>query len=209
MNALMPLIFDNVTFAFDEREVISSLSFELNPGEHLCLTGANGIGKSTALKLADGLLLPASGKVLAFGIDTATEDKFAFRKYISFVMQNPQNQIVHSRVIDDVEFGPKNLGLDINLATEALETLGASELANKLTFELSGGEAQLVALAGAIATKPKLLLLDEPTSMLDAAHKKILIDYLKKAQDAGVSVLSVTHDVEFLSIANRKLELIN
>lgn len=207
MSADLPLIFDNVTFSFGESEVLSHLSFELEPGEHVCLTGKNGAGKTTILKLADGLLLPKSGRVRVFGIDTTTSSPIEFRKRVGYVMQNPANQIVHSRVIDDVEFGLKNLGLNKEDAQGALEAVGATSLANDLTFNLSGGELQLVAIAGVIAIKPDLLLLDEPTSMLDATHKTQVIDYVQKAQDNGVSILSVTHDVDFLKIATRTLEI--
>lgn len=207
MTSQLPLIFDNVTFSYEGKTVIENFSLELKAGEHVCLTGENGSGKSTLLKLADGLLAPNAGEIRVFGIPTTINNPIEFRKFTGLVMQNPANQIVHSRVIDDVEFGLKNLDMDKSLAQDALARLGAENLAQKLTHQLSGGEIELVAIAGVLAIQPKLLLLDEPTSMLDAEHKSQFIALLQNMQHEGVSILSSTHDVEFLKIATKTIEI--
>lgn len=205
------LSFEDVNFAYAKTPIISNLSFTLFKNNHLCIKGRNGCGKTTISKLALGLLVPDRGDVFVLGHNTRDEQETPWRKSISALFQNPENQIINLSVIDDVIFTLKNLRFNkeesLIKAKEALHLCGVSSLENRLVYELSGGEIQMVALAGAIVSDPKLLVLDEPTSYLDQQQKnklKSLIEYLK---DKGVSILSISHDDEYLKIADEVLEV--
>lgn len=205
------LSFKDVNFSYRNEPLIAYLSITIKNGQHLCIVGNNGCGKTTIAKLALGLLIPDSGDVYVFGHNTKEDEEHLWRPRTSALFQTPENQIVNLSVFEDVMFGPKNLGLEKVIAKEqACESLSfcnIEHLASKNVNELSGGEIQMVALAGAIATHPSLLVLDEPTTHLDKVQHNKLLRIVKNLQDRGVSILSITHDVDYLKIADDVFKL--
>jgi len=202
--------FDNVIFAYDEGvNVVNGLSFEIDKGEFVAVVGRNGSGKSTAAKLINGLLLPDSGRVYVDGIDTSGDvDVFTVRSKVGMVFQNPDNQMVATIVEDDVAFGPENLGVpreEIGRRIDfALKATGVEVFRDKPSANLSGGQKQRVAIAGVLAVKPEILILDEATSMLDPIGRKEVIDVVGKLnKEQGMTVVTVTHYMEEAVDADR------
>lgn len=208
--------FDNVNFSYEKGiNAVNSLSLEINKGEYVAVLGRNGSGKSTAAKLINGLLLPDSGKVFVDGIDTADKDRlFDIRKKVGMVFQNPDNQMVATIVEDDVVFGPENLGVEreeIGKRIEfALNATGTQKFRSRPASQLSGGQKQRVTIAGALALKPEILILDEATSMLDPLGRKEVTDVVKKLnKEQGMTVISVTHYMEEAVDADRIIVMKN
>lgn len=201
--------FDNVSFSYnDGAKVVDGLSLEVEKGEFVAVVGRNGSGKSTAAKLINGLLTPDEGKVYVNGIDTsATNDIFAVRSTVGMVFQNPDNQMVATIVEDDVAFGPENLGVEreeIGRRIDfALGVTGIEKFRNKPSAELSGGQKQRVAIAGVLAVKPQILILDEATSMLDPLGRKEVNEVIRKLNKDGMTVVTVTHYMEEAVDADR------
>ena len=182
------------------RRVLDRVSLRLEPGERLALVGANGAGKTTLLRTLVGLEPVASGRLVAFGLERRSERDFrAVRIGAGFLFQDPDDQLFSPTVIEDVAFGPLNLGFARAAATAraraTLDRLGLGDLAERITHRLSGGEKRLVALACVLAMEPKVLLLDEPTTGLDAARLARLIEILAGLDTAMVLV---SHDRVFL-----------
>ncbi len=194
------LTLENVTFSYRENlRVIKGISLSVEKGEYLSIIGRNGSGKSTLSKLFNALLLPDTGKVIVDGLDSTDKSAlFEIRKRVGVVFQNPDNGIIASIVEDDVAFGPENLGYpreDIkNRIDYALKAVGMEKYRNSSPMHLSGGQKQRVAIAGVLALKPKILVLDESTAMLDPQGRK---EVLKVVEDLnknhGVTVISITH----------------
>lgn len=201
--------FDNVSFSYnDGAKVVDGLSLEVEKGEFVAVVGRNGSGKSTAAKLINGLLTPDEGKVYVNGIDTsATNDIFAVRSTVGMVFQNPDNQMVATIVEDDVAFGPENLGIEreeIGRRIDfALGVTGIEKFRDKPSAELSGGQKQRVAIAGVLAVKPQILILDEATSMLDPLGRKEVNEVIRKLNKDGMTVVTVTHYMEEAVDADR------
>ena len=201
--------FDNVSFSYnDGTKVVDGLSLEVEKGEFVAVVGRNGSGKSTAAKLINGLLTPDEGKVYVNGIDTsATNDIFAVRSTVGMVFQNPDNQMVATIVEDDVAFGPENLGVEreeIGRRIDfALGVTGIEKFRDKPSAELSGGQKQRVAIAGVLAVKPQILILDEATSMLDPLGRKEVNEVIRKLNKDGMTVVTVTHYMEEAVDADR------
>lgn len=201
--------FDNVSFSYnDGAKVVDGLSLEVEKGEFVVVVGRNGSGKSTAAKLINGLLTPDEGKVYVNGIDTsATNDIFAVRSTVGMVFQNPDNQMVATIVEDDVAFGPENLGVEreeIGRRIDfALGVTGIEKFRDKPSAELSGGQKQRVAIAGVLAVKPQILILDEATSMLDPLGRKEVNEVIRKLNKDGMTVVTVTHYMEEAVDADR------
>lgn len=201
--------FDNVSFLYnDGAKVVDGLSLEVEKGEFVAVVGRNGSGKSTAAKLINGLLTPDEGKVYVNGIDTsATNDIFAVRSTVGMVFQNPDNQMVATIVEDDVAFGPENLGVEreeIGRRIDfALGVTGIEKFRDKPSAELSGGQKQRVAIAGVLAVKPQILILDEATSMLDPLGRKEVNEVIRKLNKDGMTVVTVTHYMEEAVDADR------
>ncbi len=201
--------FDNVSFSYnDGAKVVDGLSLEVEKGEFVAVVGRNGSGKSTAAKLINGLLTPDEGKVYVNGIDTsATNDIFAVRSTVGMVFQNPDNQMVATIVEDDVAFGPENLGVEreeIGRRIDfALGVTGVEKFRDKPSAELSGGQKQRVAIAGVLAVKPQILILDEATSMLDPLGRKEVNEVIRKLNQDGMTVVTVTHYMEEAVDADR------
>ena len=200
----------NITCSYAKKPVVENFSLKLKEGEHIALTGENGRGKTTILKTAAGLLRPDEGSVRIFGIEINNEYKQeSSKRYLpklSFVFQNPSLQIIGSTPFEDLIFGLKNLNIKRKEAETRAEKqlidLEITHLKNVATFSLSGGEAQLVAFAGAIITRPKLLFLDEPTSMLDEEHKIKITNSIDCLKQEGTAILSVSHDAHLLNCAD-------
>jgi energy-coupling factor transport system ATP-binding protein len=202
---------ERLTFSYPGggQPALSEVSFELHPGEYVGVVGPNGGGKSTLVRLLNGLLRPDSGRVRVSGRDPATEP-FEVRKHLGVLFQNPENGLVAPFVEDDVAFGLENLGVPRGEMRErvaqAIRSVGLEGYERREPHTLSGGEKQRVALAGLLAVEPEVLALDEPTSMLDAAGRREVLERLE-ALRAEKTVLHVTHHLEELLNADRILVL--
>ena len=199
----------------DDNEVISKktvldgINLEVEAGEFVCVLGKNGSGKSTLAKCLNALILPTAGDVNIYGMNTKDEDKlFDIRQKVGIAFQNPDNQIVASIVEEDVAFGLENLGIEVREMQKridyALHSLGIEELKYAMTSKLSGGQKQKVSIAGIIAMKSKIIVLDEPTSMIDKAGRIDLLNIVKKLNvEEGITVVFISHYVEEISYADR------
>lgn len=215
----MPFLeFKNVEYSYvsgDDEFVraLSGVSFSVERGEFVALVGCNGSGKSTLARLCNGLLVPDGGEVSVDGASTADKSAlFDIRKKIGIVFQNPDNQMVTTIVEDDVAFGPENLGLkpdEIRARVDfALKSVGMSEYAASGPFRLSGGQKQRVAIAGVLAIKPDLMILDEATGMLDPNGRREVLDVVKRLnRDENMAVVMITHFMEEAAEADRIIVL--
>lgn len=199
--------------AEDEVTALSDVSFDVEKGEFIALVGANGSGKSTLARLLNGLKEPTSGKVFVRGMDTTDRSKmFDVRRTVGVVFQNPDNQMVASVIEDDIAFGPENLGVppkEIDARVDwALGCVGMQEHRKGTPFRLSGGQKQRIAIAGVLAIKPEVMVLDESTAMLDPRGKK---DVLRVIEDIrareGMTVIMITHFPEEAARADRVIAL--
>ena len=202
---------EGLTFSYpgSEEPALSGISFGLRPGEYVGVVGPNGGGKSTLVRLLNGLLRPGSGSVRVFGHDPATEP-FEVRKHLGVLFQNPENGLVAPFVEDDVAFGLENLGVPREemraRVAQAIRGVGLEGYERREPHTLSGGEKQRVALAGLLAVGPEILVLDEPTSMLDAAGRREVLEHLEVLRSRK-TVVHVTHHLEELLNADRVLVL--
>lgn len=201
---------NNVSFYYkaynDDGSVGQSMGVEgvtlsIEEGSFVALVGHNGCGKSTLAKLLNALLLPTSGTVTVCGLDSAQkENLFEIRKNVGMVFQNPDNQMVASIVEEDVAFGPENLGVPqpeiVERVNGALEQVGMSEFAKNSPHKLSGGQKQRIAIAGALAIRPKVLVLDESTAMLDPLGRREVLQTAHKLNKQGMTVILITHFME-------------
>jgi energy-coupling factor transport system ATP-binding protein len=202
---------EDLSFSYQgsARPALSRVSFSLLPGEYVGVVGPNGGGKSTLVRLMNGLLRPDSGRVLVSGHDPATQP-FEVRRHVGMLFQNPDNGLVAPFVEDDVAFGLENLGVPRqemrDRVAAAIRAVGLEGYERREPHTLSGGEKQRVALAGLLAVEPEILVLDEPTSMLDAAGRMEVLERLEGLRTEK-SVLHVTHHLEELVNADRILVL--
>jgi energy-coupling factor transport system ATP-binding protein len=202
-----PLIVENLSFRYRDRQgaAIHDISFTANKGEILLIAGASGCGKTTLIRTINGLI-PRSykgeltGKILVFGEETQKWKLSQISQKIGTVLQDPERQILGTKVLNEVAFGLENLGMSrdeiFQRVEEALAFLKISHLRERETFLLSGGEKQKVALAGVLAMRPGILLLDEPLASLDPASAQDTLDAVRRLADAGMTVLMVEHRVE-------------
>lgn len=197
------VVFDHVSFAYKEDGplVLDDVSLAIERGQFVVVLGANGSGKSTLAKHVNALLAPTSGRVLSGGRDTRdAAEAFAIRERAGMVFQNPDNQAVASVVRDDVAFGPENLGLDVAEIKErvrnALEVVAMQEHARDEIAALSGGQKQRVAIAGVLAMKPEILILDEPGAMLDQRGRRGITRVAHELNDEGMTIILITHFME-------------
>lgn len=197
----------------DRQDVLAlnDVSLSIRQGEFLAVLGRNGSGKSTLAKLMNALILPSSGTVIVNGIDTTNEDMlWDIRSTVGMVFQNPDNQIVGTVVEEDVAFGPENLGVppkEIRARVdEALEMIGMSEFKKHAPHQLSGGQKQRVAIAGILAMRPKCIVLDEATAMLDPVGRKEVMRILRRLNtEEGITIVHITHHMDEAGMADRIL----
>lgn len=207
------LSFQNVSFSYtpdkpDARKAVENVSFTVNEGEWIAIVGHNGSGKSTMVKMICGLLFPQEGEIRVLRNVLTEENLWEIRSKIGMVFQNPDNQFVGATVQDDVAFALENNGIPyeemVERVSSSLKKVKMYEFLNHEPHHLSGGQKQRVAIAGALAMKPKLLILDEATSMLDPqGREEVLHTVLDLRNQIGLTVLSITHDVEEALLADR------
>jgi energy-coupling factor transport system ATP-binding protein len=198
-----------------EREIpaLDGVSLEIKEGEYIAVLGHNGSGKSTFAKLLNLILTPTVGKIYVDGVDITDEnfsedDVFNVRGKIGMVFQNPDNQLVATVVEEDVAFGPENLGLPREeirkRVDEALSVVGMTEYARHAPHKLSGGQKQRVAIAGIIAMKPKVIIFDESTAMLDPKGREDVLEIMESLnKNEGITVLNITHYMDEAARADR------
>ena len=203
----------NLKYKYDsesENYTLNDVSFQVKKGEWLSIVGHNGSGKSTSVRLIDGLLEAESGDIIISGDKLTAENVWEKRRQIGMVFQNPDNQFVGATVEDDVAFGLENQGLDYDLMVErvqqALEFVSMQDFKEREPARLSGGQKQRVAVAGVVALRPDIIILDEATSMLDPEGRLDLIQTVKKIKDGNqLTVISITHDLDEIALSDRVL----
>lgn len=216
--------FNNVYFSYDEEKsetpseeffsengefALRGVDFSVEEGEFVAVLGHNGSGKSTLARLTNGLLSPTSGEVTVLGMDARDEKNlFDIRKQVGIVFQNPDNQMVASIVEDDVAFGPENIGVPREEIGEriqfALQAVGMEEFRHATPTRLSGGQKQRIAIAGVLALKPRVMILDESTAMLDPKGRKEVIDVVRRLnKEEKITVILITHFAEEALLADR------
>ncbi|BBD43385.1 energy-coupling factor ABC transporter ATP-binding protein [Streptococcus anginosus] len=190
--------------------ILKDVTFHVKQGEWLSIVGHNGSGKSTMIRLIDGLLEAESGEIIIDGDKLTLENVWEKRQHIGMVFQNPDNQFVGATVEDDVAFGLENQGMDyqtmFDRVQEALDIVGMQDFKEREPARLSGGQKQRVAIAGVVALRPDIIILDEATSMLDPEGRLELIQTVKKIKDRhGMTVISITHDLDEVALSDRVL----
>lgn len=196
-------------------EVLKNVSAEIKKGEFVAVLGHNGSGKSTFAKHINAILMPKSGKVFVDGIDTSLSDRlFDIRKIAGMVFQNPDNQMVANIVEDDVAFAPENLGVpqaEIRRRVDnALKAVNMSAFVKHAPHMLSGGQKQRIAIAGVLAMEPQIIILDEPTAMLDpGGRREIMETLIKLNREREITVLLITHYMDEAALADRVLVMDN
>ncbi|WP_372631853.1 cobalt ECF transporter T component CbiQ [Cohnella sp.] len=190
-----------VSFSYGKLKALGGVSFEIPVGSKVALMGPNGAGKSTLISLLNGLELSQAGEVRLFGETVKRDNGERLRRRIGVVYQDPDDQIFSSTVEEDVAFGPRNMGLSEEEAEERVETalasVGMDGMRKRSPFELSYGQKRRVAIAGVLAMRPDLIILDEPMSFLDPKGRDELQALLEKMASAGMTVVVATHDVDF------------
>ncbi|CJD44065.1 ABCtransporter ATP-binding protein cobalt transport [Streptococcus pneumoniae] len=203
----------NLSFRYKESQEyydVKDITFHVKRGEWLSIVGHNGSGKSTTVRLIDGLLEAESGEIIIDGQRLTEENVWNIRRQIGMVFQNPDNQFVGATVEDDVAFGLENQGLSRQemkkRVEEALDLVGMLDFKKREPARLSGGQKQRVAIAGVVALRPAILILDEATSMLDPEGRRELIETVKGIRkDYDMTVISITHDLEEVAMSDRVL----
>ncbi|NWF94809.1 MAG: ABC transporter ATP-binding protein [Candidatus Thorarchaeota archaeon] len=191
----------HVCFSYDDFQ-LADITTRLRAGEQKALVGLNGSGKTTLFKLILGLLRPVSGEIEVFGKPVRPDTLWQIRQEVGFMFQNPDDQLFAPTVWDDVSFGPKNMGLSPEEVRErvswSLDAVGLSELAQRPIGQMSFGQAKRAALAGVLAMRPRVLLLDEPFAGIDFPMIEAVIDIVNALRKEGVAVFYTTHDRFFL-----------
>lgn len=203
---------DQVSFRYPEQETyaLTNISFQVYKGEWLAIVGHNGSGKSTLARLLNGLQFPGKGTITVSGLKLSDENVWEIRRRVGMVFQNPDNQFVGTTVQDDVAFGLENHGVPreemVKRVHDALKRVRMSDFLDREPHHLSGGQKQRVAIAGIIALKPEVIILDEATSMLDPVGRKEVLETIRQLkQEAGLTVISITHDLEEAAQAERMI----
>ncbi|HNV35031.1 MAG TPA: energy-coupling factor transporter ATPase [Bacillota bacterium] len=192
----------------DEVEALSGVDMDIFPGQFVSVIGRNGSGKSTLAKAMNAIVVPDEGVVIVNGIQTSDEDKlWDIRRVVGMVFQNPDNQLVATTVEEDIAFGPENLGIPskeiAERVEEALRLTGMEGFKDFPPHMLSGGQKQRVAIAGVIAMRPRCIVLDESTAMLDPlGRKEVLEAAYKLAREEGIAIVLITHFMEEAMLAD-------
>ncbi len=218
MTAATVFAAENICFTYDQIPALRDFSLIIERGQSVALVGANGSGKSTLLRLLDALCFPTSGMLRFYGdpLDAGAllDDLFflAFRRRVGLVFQNPDVQLFNPTVFDEVAFGPLQMAWSSDEVTArvngALEQMGITHLRARPPYRLSGGEKKLVALASVLVLDPEVLLLDEPTAMLDPRSQSQLIDLIQSWKSDSKTVVTATHQLEIIEdIADRVVVL--
>lgn len=204
---------NNISFEYitDEAKLkaIDNLSLDVKKGEFVAIIGHNGSGKSTLSKNLNAILMPTEGNILIDGMDTKEEERlWDIRQTAGMVFQNPDNQIVATIVEEDVAFGPENLGIEPKeirrIVEESLKSVGMYDLRGRQPHLLSGGQKQRVAIAGIIAMRPKCIIFDEATAMLDPSGRKEVMRTIKRLnKEENITVIHITHFMEEAVEADR------
>lgn len=205
---------ENLIFEYRKEEeeqpvkAINNISLEVEKGSFIAILGKNGSGKSTLAKNLNGLLLPTGGTVYVNGYNTADEEHiWDVRQSAGMVFQNPDNQLVSAIVEDDVAFGPENLGIEPaeirRRVDKALEDVNMGPFKGKSPHLLSGGQKQRIAIAGVVAMKPRCIIFDEPTAMLDPKGRKEIMSIIKELHEEGITVVLITHFMDEAVNADR------
>ncbi|HFU7040340.1 TPA: energy-coupling factor ABC transporter ATP-binding protein [Streptococcus agalactiae] len=208
---------NNLFFKYDSNQThyqLENVSFHVKQGEWLSIIGYNGSGKSTTVRLIDGLLEAESGQIIIDGQELTEDNVWELRHKIGMVFQNPDNQFVGATVEDDVAFGLENKGIPLKDMKErvdqALDLVGMSEFKMREPARLSGGQKQRVAIAGAVAMRPQVIILDEATSMLDPEGRLELIRTIRAIrQKYNLTVISITHDLDEVALSDRVIVMKN
>ena len=205
----------NVSFSYPESDApaIDNISFNVKRGSWTSIIGHNGSGKSTIIRLINGLLVPdenGNPSIEVDGIKLTDDTVWEVRNRVGIVFQNPDNQFVGATVADDVAFGLENRGIPhsemVKIVPEAIKAVGMSEYANSEPANLSGGQKQRVAIAGILAIKPKIIVLDEATSMLDPEGRNQILSIVQDMKDKyDLTVISITHDIDEANMADQVL----
>ena len=204
----------NLTFEYEKEEdgepvrAIDGVTLDIEEGSFVAVIGRNGSGKSTLAKNLNGLFVPTEGTVLVDGWDTRDDEHiWEIRQTAGMVFQNPDNQLVSSIVEDDVAFGPENLGVEPSVIRErvdmALSSVRMGEYRHKAPHQLSGGQKQRVAIAGVIAMRPKCIIFDEPTAMLDPRGRRDIMKIIQQLHEEGITVILITHFMDEAVRADR------
>jgi len=195
------IAFENVSFQYDKLATLKNVSFALKKGEFVAIVGGNGAGKSTMIKMMNGLLKPTTGKVIVDGLDTAVTKTSVFARKVGFLFQNPDRQICKNTIREEIALGLKCLlkeEAQIERRCQAmLEQFGFD--GGKDPFTMSRGERQKIALASVLALEPEVLVLDEPTTGLDYRECMHIMDLVAALHAAGTTVVMVSHDMEIVS----------
>ena len=209
--------FENVHYTYpgDQMESLCGVNLEIEEGSFVAVLGHNGSGKSTLAKHMNAILIPTEGKVTVSGIDSADENRLIeLRRNVGMVFQNPDNQIVANVVEEDVAFAPENLGVEPKeirrRVDEALKLVGMYDKRQHAPHLLSGGQKQRVAIAGVIAMEPKIIVLDEPTAMLDPIGREEVISTITRlCREKGMTVVLITHHMDECVGADRLIVMSN
>jgi cobalt/nickel transport system ATP-binding protein len=210
-----PIVFVNdVKFNYPAGvAALKGITIQINQGERVALLGPNGSGKSTLILLIAGLLTPNSGDIKVFGEKTHSKNFQKWRSRIGIVFQDPDDQLFNPSVIEDIEYGPKNLKIPSEeiktQSTYIIEKMGIQHLKLRPPHRLSFGEKKKVSLATALILKPELLILDEPTANLDLTSRRKLIDTLKELNKTGTTIIISTHDAEAIPELADRIIVIN
>ena len=181
------------------QEAVKGVTLSIEEGSFVALVGHNGSGKSTLARLLNGLFVPTNGDVVVYGVNTKDEKRiYDVRSRVGMVFQNPDNQMIATNVADDIAFGPENLGVEreeiIRRVDWALEQVGMREYRDGTPFKLSGGQKQRLAIAGVLAIKPRVMVLDEATAMLDPKGRDEVMAVTRKLnREEGMTVVHITH----------------
>ncbi len=207
--------FDEKTNQTAKSETLKNINLEIEQGEFVAILGHNGSGKSTLAKIMNALLLPDVGEVFINNLDSGKEENiFEIRQNVGMVFQNPDNQIIATLVEEDVAFGPENLSVEpkeIRIRVqEALKSVGMEEYSEAVPAFLSGGQKQRIAIAGVLAMKPKCIIFDESTAMLDPNGRKEVMDTaMKLNKEENITVIIITHFMEEAILADRVIVMNN